>query len=462
MKKHILVFFAILTLIPAKAFAVGSGAFENASFSPQSIAESNAVVAQATEPAAISYNPAGITQLKGLNVQQNFTFINIFTRHSQNGDEHYSAQKFIGIPTGYMTVNPGILNNRVALGVGADAPFGLANQYESYHPHVKHTGYVNYLKMYAVKPVVSFKLNEKLSIGGGPVWYRIFDFGTVLAYPNSALAASLPGLGFETAPDGQLRANLSGNTWGWHMGVLAKPWKKHQFGFYFRSPVTVLVKGLIKVENSRATGTSQNFETGGYGKVELPLNFTWAYAYKPNERTNIETDFGFTRWSAHKRLYINADPVSAGDDGLLAAVGKTDKNYDNGFSLHLGGNRKLKRTKDKLTLRGGWLFYWTPIPDQSFIPAVPDANSMAFSTGLSYDINKYFRLDCAYFARIWLRRQVNNSNATESVPNGPGSVDGKYMSYGHEIFLGVTYKWENFLPGKKNDQGSLTDGLAKS
>ncbi len=430
-KSWILVLLASFFILPQTVFAVGSGAFENASFSPQSLGESNAVVAQATEPAAISYNPAGITQLKGVQYQQNFTFINIFTRHSNNDDAHYSAQKFIGIPTGYLTLNPGMFQNRVAIGVGSDSPFGLANQYDSNQAYVHYTGYVNYLKMYTIKPVVAIKLHEKLSIGGGPVYYRIFDFGNVTAYPNSAVFGA-------GTPDGQLRANLSGNSWGWQMGVLAKPFEKHQFGFYFRSPVTILLKGLIKVENSTNSG---NFETGGYGKINLPLNFTWAYDYKPNERTNIETDFGFTRWASHKRLYINADHVSAADDAILSALGKNDKDYNNGFSLHLGGNRKLKRFNDKITIRGGGLFYWTPIPADHYIPAVPDSNSVALSTGLSYDFNQYFRFDFAYFGRLWLRRHINN-DLSENVG---GSVDGSYISYGHEFFVGVTYKWEDFL-----------------
>lgn len=413
------------------AFAVGSGAFENASFSPRSIAESNAVTAQADEPAAISYNPAGLTQLKGIQAQTNMAGINIFTRHASNGDEHWSSSNLVTVPTAYLSINPGILNDRLVLGVGSDSPFGLANKYTSNHPHVHYTGYDNYLKMYTIKPTAAIKINEKFSIGGGPVYYRIFDFGGVLAYPNKALGGAFP--------DGQLRANLSGNTWGWQMGLLAKPLPKHQFGFYFRSPVTVHTRGLIKVEDATVGG---NFETGGNAKLDLPLNMTWGYAYKPNDKTTIETDFGYTRWSAHERLYINADRVDAANDALLAAVGKNDKDYNDGFSLHIGGNRKVTK---KLTLRGGSLFYWTPIPADHYTPAVPDSNSVAFSTGFSYDINQYLTFDTSYFARLWLRRHIDNAISE----NVGGSVDGKYFSYGHVIFFGLTYKWESFLQNNK-------------
>ena len=416
------------------AFAVGSGGFENASFTPRSIAESNAVVAQADEPGAISYNPAGITQLKGLQIQPSVTLISIFTRHSNNNDTDYSAGKVIPIPTAYMTVNPGFLNDRLVLGVGSDSPFGLANQYSSTAPNAHYPGSTNSLKMYTIKPVASFKINEKISIGGGPVYYRVFDFGGVLAYPNKALGGPFS--------DGLLRANLQGNTWGWQMGVLAKPTPKHQFGFYFRSPVTVRTHGLIKVENATVGG---NFETGGNAKLDLPLNFTWAYAYKPNEKTTVETDLGFTRWSAHKRLFINADPVNSSDDALLAAVGKSDKNYKDVFSLHLGGNRKVTK---KLTLRGGGLFYWSPVTEAHFTPAVPDSNSLAISAGASYDLGKYLTFDVAYFSRFWLRRHIDN-DISESIG---GSVDGSYFSYGQEIFVGLTYKWESFLSGTKKDK----------
>ncbi len=419
--------FLLVTAFSQPAFAVGSGAFENSVFSSASLGQSNAVVAQADEAAAISYNPAGIAYLPGVQAQSSAAFISIFTnRHTANDHNQTSAGTISMVPTGYVTINPGhYLGDRVAFGVGSDSPFGLANKYDSNQSHVHYAGWRNYLKMYTIKPVAAVKISDKLSIGGGPIYYRIFDFGGIQAYPNSAVFGA-------GTPDGQVRLNLSGNTWGWHMGMLAKPIEKHQFGFYFRSPATVHTRGQIKVENSTAAG---RFETGGKAKIDLPLNFTFAYAYKPTPKWTVETDLGYTRWSAHKRLYIDADPVNAADDGILSAIGKVDKDYSDGWSLHLGGNYK---PNSKLTLRGGGLFFWSVVPNDHFIPAVPDSNSIGASIGAGYAFNEYFSADVTYFNRFWLTRKIDNT-ISESLGT---SVDGKYSSYLQALMVTFTYKWE--------------------
>ncbi len=412
-------------LFNQSAFAVGSSAFENASFSAKSLAQGNAVVAQADEPAAISYNPAGIADVPGVQIQNNLHLISLITYQKGLESHTRSAGTIIPVPTAYLTINPGdYFNNRLAFGIGSDAPFGLSNKYDSVNRIAHYTGYSNYLKMYAIKPVVSLKLTDWLSMGGGPIYYRIFDFGGVEAYPNKLFPGGL-------TADGQIRANLSGNTWGWQYGLLLKPHKKHHLGFYFRSPVTVLTRGLIKVENS----TSGNFETGGNAKVNLPLNMTFGYAYHPTPRAVIEADFGYTRWSTHERLYINNDPINTRENTIMAALGRIDKDYGDSYSFHLGGHYDAT---SKLQLRGGLLYYTAAVPGNHFIPAVPDSNKIGITIGDSYNLTKNLKFEMAYVNIFGLNRDINNS-ISETLGT---SVDGRYFSYLQELTLTFTYAFD--------------------
>lgn len=424
-----ILFLLIFLLTTSDAFAVGSSAFENASFSSKSIAQGNAVVAQADEPAAISYNPAGVVDLKGVQIQNNLHLISIFAFQSSSRDRHTrSSGTIVPVPTAYLTINPGkILNDRLAFGIGSDSPFGLKNKYNSINSNVRYTGWVNYLKMYAIKPVASVKITDWLSVGAGPIYYRIFDFGAIEAYPNKIVPGGL-------TSDGQIRANLSGNHWGWHAGVLLKPHAKHQLGFYFRSPVTIKTSGLIKVENA----TSGNFETGGNAKIDLPLNMTVGYAYKPSDKTVIETDFGYTKWSINRKLYIYSGSVNARENAILRALGFVDKDYSDGFSLHVGGSHRIN---DKLTLRAGSLFYWAVVPQDHFVPSVPDSNKLGFSIGSKYSITQNMDFEMAYVNIFGLRRKINNS-ISESIG---GSVDGTYSSYLQELTLTLTCKFDDIF-----------------
>ncbi len=432
---------AFISITPAPAFAVGSGGFENASFSAKQLGLGSAVTATPDEPAAISYNPAGIADLPGIQVQGNANFISFMTfkKNSVEGNSRSTGTLNL-VPTGYITINPGkIFQNKLGLGIGMDSPFGLSNKYRSNDPSVKYSGYSNFLKMWTLKPTIAYKITDKISVGGGPMWYRVEDFGGVQAYPSGAYPPPY-GTG---GGNGQVRLNTSGNHWGWQMGALIKLTPKHRLGYYFRSPVVVKTSGLGKVENSSMAGSPGRFETGVYTKLSLPMNMTWAYAYQPTEKTHYEVDFTWSHWKTHKRLYWNVDPTgSVMDDAVMNDIREADKDWRDSFGIQLGASHKLTK---KLTLRGGSWFYWTPVPYDHFTPAVPDANHWAVSIGAGYDINKYLTADLCYYNSFYFRRHIKNPAAY---------VDGTYTSYSQAFTISLTAKWDDIFPRSFGNKGN--------
>jgi len=426
-----------LFLSPPPVFAVGSAGFENASFSAESLAQGNAVVAQADEPAAISYNPAGIVDLPGLQIQSNLTFISGIMHHSIGGKSTRSSVTLTPVPTGYMTLNPGpLLGDRLAFGIGSDFPFGTLNKFDSNTAIAIYSGWRNYLFMYTIKPVVALKVTDALSIGAGPMNYRIYNYGGIQAYPNKLVAGGL-------TTDGQVRVNLAGQSWGWHVGALLELHEKHDLGFYFRSPVTVDMSGLAKVENA----TSGNFQRGAWAKLDLPLNFTWAWAFSPTDKWIIETDFGFTRWAARKRVNIEHDPVNAREDSIINAIGRADKNDKNSFSLHLGTNYKVN---DRFTLRSGGFYYSEAVHKNHFITGVPDTNRLGLSMGFSYKLGKHFDFDTSYLFLFLLRREIDNTIG-ESLG---GSSDGEWRGYTQVFTFSLTYHWDDLFTKEASQKKS--------
>ncbi len=454
---------AFISITPAPAFAVGGGGFENASFSAKQLGMSGATTATPDEPAAISYNPAGIADLPGIQVQGNLDFISTFTYKDNNvtGNTR-SSGTLAPVPTGYITINPGkIFDDKLAFGVGMDSPFGLSNKYQAGDPATHYTGWRNYLKMYTIKPTIAYKVTDKISVGGGPMYYRIYDFGGVQGYPNNLVTNPFP-FGINT-PDGQVRLNTSGNRWGWQMGTLIKVTEKHRFGYYFRSPVVVKTSGQAKVENSNIPGFLgglglRNYQTGVHTKVSLPMNMTWAYAYQPTPKTHYEVDFTWSHWATHKRLYFVTDTSgNVRDDAILNAIRQADKDWSDAYGIQLGASHKLTK---KLTIRGGSFFYWTPVPSKNFTPGVADANHLSLSLGLGYAINKYLTADVMYSNAFYFRRRINNSIA-ENADLYNSSVDGTYKSYMQEFGISLTAHWDDLFPrnlankGKSSEEPSL-------
>ncbi|HOW59143.1 MAG TPA: outer membrane protein transport protein [Candidatus Omnitrophota bacterium] len=451
MTKKLLCFGLLATfifMVPASAFAVGGGGFENASFSAKQLSLGGAATASPDEPAAISYNPAGIADLPGVQFQGDANFIGIWTfKNNDATGSTRSSGTLSMVPTAYFTVNPGkIFCDRLALGVGMDSPFGLMNKYNSSDPAAHYTGWRNYLKMYTIKPTIAYKITDKISLGGGPMWYRIYDFGGIQGYPNSLIGGA-------GTPDGQIRLNTSGNRWGWQMGTLVKLTPKHRLGYYFRSPVVVKTSGLAKVENSAYYGGNNHYETGVHTKVALPMNMTWAYAFQPTPKTHYEADFTWSHWKTHKRIYFVTDPTkSALDNAILENIRMADKDWRDSYGIQLGASHKLTK---KLTLRGGSFFYWTPVPKDHYIPAVPDANHLAISLGLGYDITKNLTADAAYYNAFYFTRNINNSIG-ENAALVNSSVDGHYYSYMQSFTFSLTLHWDDLFPRAYGNSKSET------
>ena len=297
------------------------------------------------------------------------------------------------------------------------------NKYNSSDPAVHYTGWRNYLKMFTLKPTVAYKFTDKLSIGGGPVWYRIYDFGGIQGYPNN-LITTLVGI---NTPDGQVRINTSGNRWGWQLGTLYKFNEKHRVGYYFRSPVTVNLKGRLKVENSNIPPflgglDLHNFETGVHTKMNLPMSMTLC-AYQPTPKTHYEVDFIWTRWATMKQLYfVPTHQETPWMTSFSENIRMADKDWRDGYAT---SSARVINSRTNPTLRWKLVLLDTG-PESPFTPAYRTQIIGAF--GRSRLQTQQIPCDrCCLLQFVLFQARINNSIAEhESLINS--SIDGRYSS----------------------------------
>jgi long-chain fatty acid transport protein len=76
---------------------------------------------------------------------------------------------------------------------------------------------------------------------------------------------------------------------------------------------------------------------------------------------------------------------------------------------------------DKFTFRAGWYFDESPVQDGYFAPETPRNDSMGFTGGLTYQVNKKLGVD---FSFLYLHfDEVNNSYDHYSDPTaGTGDI----------------------------------------
>ena len=117
---------AALAFTPAPLFALG---FRIPNQDAAAIARGNAFAATADNPSALYYNPAGITQLPGVNVQIGaLNYLGINTHYdSTTGTQSDSDFEVIPVPQFYATYS--LEDLPLSFGLGVYAPFGLSVQW---------------------------------------------------------------------------------------------------------------------------------------------------------------------------------------------------------------------------------------------------------------------------------------------------------------------------------------------
>ncbi len=134
-----------------------------------------AFTAQADDPSAIYYNPAGLTQLKGNNIMVGATYVALERRgvHGDDAadrrrDRASESQKSLDflIPNAYYTHTTS--DGYIAYGVGIFSPFGLGQEYENKNTSIFRNQITQIdLQTVVVNPTIAFKINEYLSVGAG-------------------------------------------------------------------------------------------------------------------------------------------------------------------------------------------------------------------------------------------------------------------------------------------------------
>ncbi len=140
-------------------------------------------------------------------------------------------------------------------------------------------------------------------------------------------------------------------------------------------------------------------------------------------------------WSSYKELKLNLDQPVLGYTTLV-----TPKNWKDTYSFLFGAKYKLT---DSLSILAGYLYSGNPIPDYTFEPTIPDANTHLFTTGISYK-KKNFNFDIAYAYQKLQNRKKNNSiddNPLDGILTPQTAANGTYKSALHMIGMSFTYKF---------------------
>jgi long-chain fatty acid transport protein len=415
----LIVAFCIVCTI-SNAYGSGFGIYTQGA---STLGQGAATIAHTDDPSAIFWNPALINKLQGTQIQLGTTLI--FPSRKFESDltgETFKTEPDMFYPSTFFVTHK--FNEKISAGLGVFNPFGLATKW----PDDWEGRYVatnSEMRTYNINPVVSYQIIPQLSFAAG------LDFLIL----DATLEKKINMLFFGIPADGNQKFEGNGTGFGYNLGILFEPHKDISIGASYRSEIKVDIDGDATFDLPSGTPSliSTLFpDTPGNTDITLPQQIHAGIYYKGFDPLTFEIAMRWEGWSSYDQLKIKLDkPVV----GSKTSVSKKD--WEDTYSVSLGAKYQLNNT---IALLAGYLYGGNPIPDKTFEPAIPDANTHLFTVGTSIK-HKQFKVDLAYgYQKLQNRNKNNNVGAESSIPGIlDARANGKYKSYLHMVGVSLTY-----------------------
>ncbi|MGH7977284.1 MAG: OmpP1/FadL family transporter [Limisphaerales bacterium] len=389
---------AVLAFLPAVSLhAVG---FRLPNQDPEAIARGNAFAATADDPSAIYYNPAGITQLQGENIQAGLYMISLGAEYkSPSGTTAKADSDFQPVPQIYYTYS--FTNVPISVGMGIYAPYGLAIDWGN-NTSFNTLGESGSLLYASFNPVVAWRVCKTLSVAIGPT----------INYSQASFKRAI-GL----SPGDQFSMDGDGTAFGFNAGILWQPYSMLSFGVNYRSPTTVNYEGTSHAAPYYPTVSSS-------ASINFPQYVVGGISFRPTTNWNFEVDVDWTDWNSVKQIVFRN--TSFGDVPLTL-------DYQSSFMYEVGATRQLG---GGYFASAGYIYSENSSPDANFNPLIPDANLQLGGIGFGHHGRHWDWVIAYQFA-------YNGGHTVTGSPLSPTgqTADGTYKTFNNAFNISATFKF---------------------
>lgn len=346
--------------------------------------QGNAFAAQADDPSALHYNPAGMTQLHGVQIMAGALLsggTTSFTSTSganatgtRDGSMAWPPPAHLFIVANLGDLGLTALHGWMA-GIGLTTPLGSVSRYPDDGPQRFKTTF-SAMPLIDIKPTIAYQVTPDLSMGLGMDIYTFSDLfgdghfekqfistGAVPVFGSSGQSAELYGKGTAVGYNVSLLYTALRNADG-------KPIAN--IGLVYRNQVALPLNGAILANGIKTSDASTTFV--------LPQVISGAIAIWPRRTAErewkLELDVDYVGWKSVRNLDIY---LASG------AVIPQPQNWRSTYTVMIGTEyRRLKMEalpEWEMALRAGYTNSPTQVPDSSFDPAVPSADVHIPSVG---------------------------------------------------------------------------------
>ncbi len=380
-----------LAIAPSPVWA---GSFRILDHSASATGQASAFTAQADDASAGYYNPAGMTQLRGVQFSAGTTLIGggFSFQNATGSTTQGDLRGSVALPPPsnlYATANLKDLgigsSDSTTLGLAVFSPFGTLTRWPDSGPFATATTKAAF-ELIDIRPSIAFRPLPDVAIGLGA---DIYTFSGAFGEGQVERQFRWPGgLGIPAGTGMEL--NGRDTAAGFNVSLLYTPLRNEDgrplvnIGLIYRSQATLHLNGQLlaggsPLADARTTFVVPQVLTGGIA--------LWPVRDQDRE-WKLELDVDYTGWKSVRNLDTTLS------NGLTIA---TPASWISGYTVMIGTEYKWLKPQPlpdwNVAVRAGYWHSQKAIPDQTFNPAIPDGDQHALSTGVGFtcrDTGKFF------------------------------------------------------------------------
>lgn len=379
--------------------------------------QGNAFVAEADDPSAIFYNPAGINQLPRPTIYGMALITTPARKYDSPIGRSARTESTTLLSGTFYLVYP--LNPKVALGFGTFAPFGQ----ESTWPETWEGRYLTThgsLKTYCFNPVISWQPLEQFTLALG--------FDAMLSTVKLRRKVALPfGL-----PDSDSELKGEGTGYGFNLGLLWKVAEGFKVGLSYRYQLDVKYTGTLSLPQPTGLGI-QMASFPASANLTFPHMVTLGVSVARLSPWVFNFDVTWTGWSSFRAIEVSSSqPLIF--NGVPTKLLVQPRDWHDAWTFRFGVNCQVHPL---VKLRAGYTYDLSAIPDSTFDPQIINTDQHIFTVGGDIKIRR-LTVGFAYNYLLGEKRQKNNTIATNGFP-APLQANGTYQSTAHGWGISLSY-----------------------
>ena len=419
----------LFSLILFAAVAMGNaGGFQIADHSARAMGLGGAYVAVPNDASSVYANPSALSFLSGTHLSVGTTIIvpdTKFTLASDPGNTSRTQSQVLFPPNVSITHT---LANGIGFGLTASVPFYIKNDWPSDWTAGRVTTRSE-IRVVFVSPTVSAKILPSLSMGLSlNIAFSHMLNSRRIGFDQGAAVDDPP------PPDGTQSLDGSGKrAFGFGAGLFFHPDDVWSLGAAYRSRISVPVENGSVSFTGIPTTEAANYPDGAYSTaMTIPDQLSGGIGYKPFKALYLSGEVQYMYWSTLSTMTLTfADPALEQNPNIEKII---PLHWKNSITARCG----VEVTLGDVSLRAGFAYEQSPVPDEYMRPSVPDATRRVYSAGVGYAVSEDLRLDFACsFARLD-DRSVTNS-LVEYLPGA--YLNGTYASSLTMIGINMSYAW---------------------